>query len=296
MPRSPRPYGDTQNVRARWPNKTLAYASFCLSVPLMKPFNIKWIVFYPRDAKLAHYWLWACASSTVSVSVSVISRYCIETAERNQLVSWHRGIFYTELFFIEFRVYPKVKILPCWALFQSLDLEILMSPRHIDRSKCCQLSSTDDRRQLITLRASAFVYSTMGVTQRVARVTVHLRQLKLYQTVKKIYNTKDSDVFYIISVQWLSWVGRKLAKSYCFHYQMNTSSAVEIPEFKNPRRRKVDILKIAISRAWKSWQYFLTDNVSLESTVHWLSENTVNFEVDDAVYFEISCYNYHYHY
>ena len=49
-----------------------------------------------------------------------------------------------------------------------------------DRHKCCQLSSTDDSRQFITLsvtlsvinwrRASTFVYDTMDVTQRVARV------------------------------------------------------------------------------------------------------------------------------
>jgi len=29
----------------------------------------------------------------------------------------------------------------------------------------------------------------------------------------------------------------------------------------------------------KSWQYFCTHNISLESVVHWLSEDTVKFEV-----------------
>jgi len=47
----------------------------------------------------------------------------------------------------------------------------------MDHRKCCQLSSTDDRRQFMTHWASTFVYNTAAVTQRVARVS--LRQLGL---------------------------------------------------------------------------------------------------------------------
>jgi len=89
----------------------------------------------------------------VSVCPSVTSRYCIETTERIGIVLAQRrhSTYYTRLTTLcckRIRVSQKLRVLPSGTLYQILDLE--MSPRHIDRRKCCQLSSTDNRRQFIT--------------------------------------------------------------------------------------------------------------------------------------------------
>ena len=49
---------------------------------------------------------------------------------------------------------PKIKALSSGTLSQTLNLAdflFVFSPRHVDRRKRCQLSSTDDRHQFITL-------------------------------------------------------------------------------------------------------------------------------------------------
>ena len=56
-------------------------------------------------------------------------------------------------------------------------------PRHVDRRKCHQLSSTDDRRQFITVASY-----TMAVRQRVT--PVRLRQLRLANPVVAIFLRK----------------------------------------------------------------------------------------------------------
>ena len=83
---------------------------------------------------------------------------------------WHRG--YPPL--ILHCVCLNIRVLPSGIVTSSeLSRFFCFLPQHVDRHKRCQLSSTDG----LSSWASTFVYDTMGVTQRVARV--RLRQPRL---------------------------------------------------------------------------------------------------------------------
>ena len=69
----------------------------------------------------------------------------------------------------------KILVLPPRTLSKTLDWKT--SPLHIDRSKRCQLDSTDDH---LLHCASTIVYSIMGVTQRTA--WIRRQQLRYVQT------------------------------------------------------------------------------------------------------------------
>jgi len=64
---------------------------------------------------------------------------------------WRRGCSRLILCFI-IRVFPKTRVLPFGTLSQTLDLANF-SPQHINHKCCktCQLSSTDDHSQFVTL-------------------------------------------------------------------------------------------------------------------------------------------------
>ena len=72
-------------------------------------------------------------------------------------------------------------------------------PRHVDRRKWCQLNSTADRRQFITLsgylcvyeaiNGYVFVYKTMGVAQRIAVLTPSCPH-ELTSTLRRLIGTK----------------------------------------------------------------------------------------------------------
>jgi len=86
---------------------------------------------------------------------------------------------YPTLFWKVIRVSPKIRILLSWTLSQTLDFK-----KFRDRRKCCQLKWTLSvinwrRSSVASLShwASTFVYNTMGVTQRVARVCLQKQRL-----------------------------------------------------------------------------------------------------------------------
>jgi len=71
----------------------------------------------------------------------------------------------------EILVSLKITLLPSETLSQTLNLTDFFSPRHVNRRNCCRLSSTDDRRQFVTVSdvSVPFVYNTVDVTLCVAR-------------------------------------------------------------------------------------------------------------------------------
>ena len=79
------------------------------------------VAFLPRDDMLARYMLSSRVRLSVrpSVRLSFTSRYCIETVRRTELV-YGTG---PKLCYKEIRISPKIRVLPCGTLPQTLDLE-----------------------------------------------------------------------------------------------------------------------------------------------------------------------------
>ena len=117
------------------------YVSFCL-----------------RDAILAWYWL--SPSVCPSVCLSVTRRYDVETAGRIELVFGVKAIVGLSYTVLQGNLAnSKNADTSLWNFVPNsrlrtispLHVDRTILPWHIDHRKCCQLSSTDDRCQLITL-------------------------------------------------------------------------------------------------------------------------------------------------
>jgi len=116
------------------------------------------------NGTLARYVLWP-----VSVRLSVTRRYCVETDERIELV------FGTDTT-VGFSYNTREEGISWIRVFRpSLCCTLKLSHRQVDRRKCCQLSSTDDRHQFVTLSVELCVQQD----GRDAAQRVRLRQLRL---------------------------------------------------------------------------------------------------------------------
>ena len=97
---------------------------------------------YPRDGMLAQYMLWPCVCSSVCYNPAVY-----ETAGWSSF--FRRG--FPRLTYVALEgssdTPKKIRLV----LLPSELKYNCGSPPHVDHRKCCQLSSTDDRRQFITL-------------------------------------------------------------------------------------------------------------------------------------------------
>ena len=93
--------------------------------------------FYLRDALLA-----PVLALCLCLSVSVCHKLCsIETAGRiNLVLAWRLLLTSPTLCFKEIQVPTKIRVLPSGTFFSKL-WTLKISPRHIDRRTCYQLSS-----------------------------------------------------------------------------------------------------------------------------------------------------------
>ena len=119
---------------------------------------------------IARYMLWSC----VCLSVCHKPVFC-----RNGWTNWagfrHRGflrLVIHRVARVNSDTFNNKTILSDGALFHTLNSAIIclcfFSPRLVDSRKCCQLISTDDSRQFVTLSVH-FVYNAMYVTHSFAR-------------------------------------------------------------------------------------------------------------------------------
>jgi len=102
------------------------------------------VSFYLRDAMLARYWLSPCVCP--SVCLSVTRRHDVETAGRIKLVFGLKAIVGLSYTVLQGNLAnSKNTGTSRWNIVPNSRLRTI-SPLHIDRRKCCQLSWTDDRR------------------------------------------------------------------------------------------------------------------------------------------------------
>jgi len=126
----------------------------------------------------------------LSVCVSVTSRCSIETAEWIEVVHGTEatlGLSYSML--QRNSVSPTIRVLPSGTLSKTLNLSDFsaFSPRHVERRKCGQLSSTVASLSHWTF---VFVYNTLIVTQRFVCDSWHL-----------------FNVLMDTNINWLQWLG-----------------------------------------------------------------------------------------
>ena len=98
----------------------------------------------PRDAVYA---VVARPSARLSVRLSVTSRYCVETTGRIEVVFGMEILStYLTLWYKEMWVSPKITVLPCGTLSQTLDLDNFATA---SRSRCQQHSSSSSTVEFV---------------------------------------------------------------------------------------------------------------------------------------------------
>jgi len=154
--------------------------AFCYRV--LADFNFRHVKLVVFTARRCASEAWPCVCLSVCMCVCHKSELC-----RNGWTDL-AGFFGAETtlrlsytVIIEVGYFQKIRSLPSETLFRTPNLAdfSVFRPRHVDRRKCCRLSSTDDRRQFITLsvRLCLQPYGRDAV-----RHAVHLQQLRLLNT------------------------------------------------------------------------------------------------------------------
>jgi len=126
----------------------------------------------------------AMALCPSSVCLSVTSRYCIETAERIELVfSTEAPSAYPTLYYKRIRVYPKIRILPRELYPKLWNFDTAHRPSQV----------LDERRQFITLSVHLCVQHDERDAQR--RLGPTETQLKLVKIMTPKYTSNISRQF-----------------------------------------------------------------------------------------------------